>query len=78
MAKIRTVFEIGAEVSTPMKYLGININQDQSKITFNQQDYIEDANIVAVGYTNDKNHILSKEEQYSFRAICGQLNWISS
>jgi hypothetical protein len=79
MSKVRTIFEIGTETSTPMKYLGSNIEQDgEFNIMFSQTDYIKDVIQAELKSSKDKDRLLSGEEQYHFRAICGQLNWIAS
>ena len=79
MMKMKEVFEIGTESSTPMKFLGININQDSKyQINLDQNDYVSSIEAAEFEHTRDKQRLLSKEEQYSFRAIVGQLNWISS
>ena len=78
ISKIRSTFEIGSEDSTPMKYLGNNIDQDEGAIYFSQEEYIKDVNPADLELNNDKNRTLTDGEQRNYRAICGQLNWIAS
>ena len=77
--RVRSVFEVGTETSTPMKFLGMNVDQDDNyEITFNQNDYLSDINIKESIIKGDKRRDLSAEEQRDFRGIVGQLNWITS
>jgi hypothetical protein len=72
MEAIRQIFVIGTEESTPLKYLGINIDQDKNTITFNLKDYIKDAeeSDISPDRTNRQRQLTS-DEQYCYRAVCG-------
>ena len=62
-----------------MKFLGSNIQQNKDhSIEFSQSDYIQDVDQADLEINKDKDRKLSREEQYNYRAICGQLNWIAS
>ena len=77
--KMRDVFEIGTETSTPMRFLGINIIQnDDHTISFNQADYMKDLHTEGRKLSGDKFRNLTADEQREFRAMIGQLNWIAS
>jgi len=79
MQKVKEIFEIGTESSTPMKYLGVNLNQDEKyQINLDQNDYVSSMEATEIIEPKDKQRTLSREEQYAFRAIVGQLNWLSS
>ena len=61
-----------------MDYLGCNIEQDSHSIYFSQRKYIESLKPAELLLNKDKDRKLSTEEQHNYRAICGQLNWVSS
>ena len=77
--EIKNVFEVGTETATPMKFIGMNIVQnDDYTISFHQNDYINDLKIEHTKLAGDKHRNLTKEEQRVYRGVVGQLNWITS
>ena len=77
MKQIRKAFAIGSEASTPIKYLGINLDKVDGEIMFSQQSYIESVDEVDLRtHKDEKERDLNPEEQSAYHAICGQLNWI--
>ena len=52
--KIKTIFTVGAENTTPMKYLGINISEIDGKIFFSQDSYIDSCEEVEIENKADK------------------------
>ena len=76
--ELKSVFIVGSELSFPMRFLGINLDQDDSHIIYNQADYINGMDIDDKLLSGDKGRLLNSEEQRKFRGIVGQLNWIAS
>ena len=77
MKQIRKAFTIGSEASTPIKYLGINLDKVDGEIMFSQQSYIENVDEVDLrAHKDEKERDLNPEEQSAYRTTCGQLNWI--
>ena len=77
--QMKDIFSIGSETSTPMKFLGINLRQaEDGTITLNQEDYANDIECISIENRNDKTRVLEKDEQYLYRAVVGQLNWLCS
>jgi len=76
---MKSVFEIGTETSTPMKFLGMNIVQNEDcTISFHQNDYLKDLHTERNQLNGDKYRNLTTEEQRDFRGMVGQLNWVAS
>ena len=78
LSHIRKNFVVGSEADTPFKYLGLDISYDNSYVMFSQQSYINGISEYVIENKGNRQRILDSKEQRSFRALCGQLNWISS
>ena len=75
---IKSVFEIGRICRPPLIYLGLEINQTESSITVNQNEYINSLNEIHIVDNKDNNRLLNKDEHKQYRRICGSLNWAST
>jgi len=78
IVSLKSVFIVGSELSFPMKFLGINLDQDDQHIIYNQTDYINGMDFDVKLLSGDKGRSLDSKEQRQFRGIVGQLNWIAS
>ena len=79
ITKIKNIFEVGTESASPMKFIGMNIEQNDDQTTsIHQKDYIRDLKFEQTKLPGDKYRNLTAEEQRVFRGIVGQLNWIAS
>ena len=75
---LKKEIQIGSEDITPFKYLGMNISQVDGVIYVDQESYIRVTEAVDQIDMKDKERTLNENEQYLYRAICGQLNWIAT
>lgn len=75
---LQRIFEIGRICSTPMIYLGLLIDQTESKIIVNQDQYIQSLEEVDIKDAKDSERMLKSAEHKEYRRICGRLNWIST
>ena len=75
---LQRIFEIGRMCSTPMIYLGLYIDQTESKIIVNQDQYIQSLEEVDIKDAKDSERLLKSAEHKEYRRICGRLNWIST
>ena len=74
--RLRSVFKIGLEESSGMKYVGILIGQSSTGISLSTTAYSESLREIAdVG--GDKDRRLEEHETKALRRLSGQLNWIS-
>ncbi|XP_057290806.1 uncharacterized protein LOC130613486 [Hydractinia symbiolongicarpus] len=78
IASIRKIFRVGSENCSNFKYVGVNIQQFDSSIEYDQSKYVASMEQVEIQSTKNKHQELSHEKQSKFRCICGQLNWVSS
>jgi transposase InsO family protein len=78
IAAIKSIFEIGRICVTPLIYLGLSINQTESEITINQNEYISSLQEAVIVDSKDNDRLLSKDEHKQYRRLCGRLNWIST
>ena len=77
--RMSTVFEIGTQTSAPMKFIGMNIEENEDyTINFDQKDYLKDLHTEEKKLNGDKYRNLTQQEQREFRGMVGQLNWIAS
>ena len=61
--ELKSVFIVGSELSFPMRFLGINLDQDDSHIIYNQADYINGMDFDVKLLSGDKGRLLNSEEQ---------------
>ncbi|XP_057290731.1 uncharacterized protein LOC130613397 [Hydractinia symbiolongicarpus] len=78
ISPIRETFLIGSEDYSNFKYVGVNIQQSNGSINYDQKNYVAGMELVKIQNTTHRHRQLSHEEQSNFRCICGQLNWMSS
>ena len=73
-------FKIGSSANITFTYVGIRVNSYQDGITMDQDHYI--ASLTAIPISKDraleKHSELNKKEKQSFRALVGQLSWVST
>ena len=74
ISKIRKMFVISLEESSDMKYLGLNVSENETGILLTMDQYVESINPVLVNDCSDKNASLSKPDYTSFRHVIGQIN----
>lgn len=75
---IKCIFEIGRICLPPMIYLGLSINQTESKIIINQNEYINSLQEALIVDSKDNDRLLNKNEHKEYRRLCGRLNWVST
>jgi len=77
---IRKEFQIGSSASKAFKYVGLNIMPNGDGITVDQIQYASSLLPVEVSYTRamQKNSELSEQEKTGYRALIGQLSWMST
>ena len=79
VSELKDIFQFGTEVDVPMKFLGTNISQDKDGIILlDQDDYTQDIEKMELENKNNKTRVLERDEQYQYRAVVGQLNWLCS
>ena len=78
--KLRNTFDINYEHSSALKYVGIDLKQDQtSSISINQESYLKGINPLTIekGRSTQKEDSVTEKEKKQLRMIVGQLNWLS-
>lgn len=79
--KLSSLFLIGSSEEGSFKYLGLNINQDDSMNVYVDQDtYINSIKPIDISAKrkSHKDQDLSDKEKTKFRALIGQLNWVAT
>ena len=76
--KIKEKFEISQEDDCVFKYVGQEVKQDDSEITIDQQQYIDDLSTTEIPVDQDKSDVLDSQEKGELKAIAGQINWIAT
>ena len=75
--KFREAIIIGTGASTPLKYIGLNVQQDMSEIVVHQQFYLDEIEKCEVDL-KDKRRSLNADENHFYRSLVGQLNWLAT
>ena len=78
IAVLYDVFLIGSEASSSFKYLGLNVNQVESKICVDQQEYVANLAPLDIPASRKKSDKLSSNEQTLLRKFTGQMNWLAT
>ena len=78
LSKLTATFKISNESQNSFKYLGIQVNQDNQRITLNQDTYESDLQLIKLEGSNDPKRDLTKGEQASLRQAVGQILWIAN
>ena len=78
--KIRKEFLVGSSASGAFKYVGLNIMSNMDGITVDQIQYASTLSAVEVSYARSmqKKSELSEQEKAGYRALIGQLSWMST
>ena len=78
--KLREEFLVGSSASGSLKYLGLNIMPNKDGISVDQIQYASSLEMVDISYTRamQKNSELNEDEKRGYRALIGQLSWIST
>ena len=76
---IRKVFIIGLEEVQNLKYLGLNVDQqDHGSISVSLYDYTQSIQPVQISKVSDKDRLLDSNEYSVYRKLIGQLNWCAT
>ena len=79
ISKIRSIFAIGLEEDTNMKYLGLAICQNASGIHVSTMDYASSLKEIKLTDVDSCQHAeFSSEQTTLLKQFCGQVNWLSS
>ena len=80
IAKLYDLFLIGQTESIGMKYLGIDVVQNNSALSMSMDEYIEGIAPVSINSSSctDKHKLLSDSENREFRHLIGQINWCAT
>ena len=80
ISKIISTLQIGKEESGIFKFIGLQIKQDEEKITMNQQSYINGISPIYISKARSarKYDPINKDEIRSLRVLVGQLNRAAS
>ena len=78
MNVLKEEFEISQEEETYFDYVGIEIGQEESSISFHQEKYIQDLTQIKFDSKSRKNDSLSKDKVKELRSLVGQLAWASN
>ena len=78
MEKIRSIFVIGLEENTNLKYLGLALSQNKSGIQLSTKDYGSSINEIKRVSRGNDDKTFSPEQVKILKQFCGQLNWLSS
>ena len=78
--KLITLFSISSSNSSSFKYLGLNVSSSQQGILLDQNQYLSSLQPVKVSTARaaNKSSNLSENEKTEYRALIGQLNWLST
>ena len=71
-------FEISREDSKSFKYLGLNINQKDDFVMFDQNNYVKSLTEIPISKERrtQKFSLLGTEETTKLRALIGQMSWV--
>lgn len=80
ISKLHELFVVGLVESSGMKYLGIDINQQENTIYMSMDEYIETVVPVELESSRcmEKECLLSTSENRDFRHLIGQINWCAT
>ena len=62
ISRIRSIFEVGKEVTIPFKYIGLNLSQEEMCILLIQKDYINNIKIVKLDKREKMAHLPEDEK----------------
>ena len=75
--KLRARFSAGKVEEKTFKYIGFKVQQHSNKVILDHSDYIVNIrnSVVDPRRASEKNGLLNKNEQTTYRQLIGQLNW---
>ena len=77
--KIRTIFLVGSEESNSLRYLGLNITENDEGIELSTKGYgLSCEEITTKSLGTDRDRKLSPSEITSLKKLSGQLNWVTT
>ena len=79
IAPLKKIFTIGEEHCKAFKHLGLNINQCNTEIILDQNEYIDSLDYINISKNRkqQKNDKLSSDEIDELRSLVGQLGWVA-
>ena len=77
---LKKKFLIGSSGSAAFKYIGLNIDSREACIYVDQGQYINSLEPIKInrGRSRQRDTLLLEKEKTAFRALVGQLNWITT
>ena len=57
ISKLEKKFEIGKQAGSVFKYVGVEINQDETSITLSQKSYLNEVNVIPMSHTRAANKL---------------------
>ena len=77
---LKDKISIGSKEVGTFKYIGVNVVQDEVSLKLHQNDYIDSLEAVKISKERStrRSDYLGDHEMEQFRAVVGQLNWIST
>ena len=80
ISALRAKLLIGSSGSVAFRYVGLNICSNAEGISVDQAKYIASLEPVKLSRARSvqRDHLLSDSEREAFRALIGQLNWVSN
>ena len=72
-------FTFGSQESLPFRYVGLNIEKEDEKVTINQDHFVDSIEIPDIGEISSlkKDVLLSEKFQTTFRSLVSKLNMLS-
>ena len=80
MKKLKEKFLIGSSESITFTYVGLSIKSYRDGLTIDQNEYIAGLGSIPINKrrASEKSEKLDEKEKKEYRALVGQLNWIST
>ena len=72
---LKSVFKISKESKKAFRYLGIDLNQQQTFLLLGQNSYIDSLEPILLPKSLDKDADVDHDLRRSFKALVGQINW---
>jgi hypothetical protein len=76
--KIRSIFTIGLEEDTNLKYLGLRISQQPTGIEVSTQEYANSLKPLPIPSTKISDQGFTADQTTLLKQFCGQVNWLST
>ena len=78
ICKLRSIFTIGLEEDTNLRYLGLDITQDYKGIHVSTKDYGMSLKELPLPDAALKNTDFTSDQVTTLKQFCGQINWLST